>query len=165
MSDYDYMYSVRRTIAEAQKALEIDAPQQAKFYLDMASEVVKLHTEPKYNEVLHGLFRFFEDGDQTFTRMLDMASSAQNEVMRLSNYILEHLDENESACVAYTSDTQEFFEFFNNLMWVLRPLAMEAERSHEDLVRKHEEMRRQREALEAKKKEENKANESVIEKQ
>jgi hypothetical protein len=57
----------------------------------------------------------------------------------MSNNLLRRKDNNDPDDIAGTDECTEFFFMFNTLMWVLKPLAKDAERSYDEHIKVYEE--------------------------
>lgn len=125
-------------IDQAQQQLESGAIQSAKHSLASVRYYVETTTRSEYEQVIKNLWDYFEDGGTTYTKVLEQANSSQNEITRMSNNLLRRRDNNDPDDIAGTDECTEFFFMVNTLMWVLKPLAKDAERSYDEHIKAYE---------------------------
>ena len=124
-----------------------------KFFINLAIENIRQQDSPKYGEVINNLYDFFKDCDQTYTKMLEAAMELSTEINRLSSELQERRQDGDPFDLAMPFGMHDFFFKFNTLMWVLKPLAKDAEREEDIRQEEWEKKRREREAEEAREKE------------
>lgn len=100
-----------------------------KFFIKLAIENVEQWESPKYGEVIHNLYEFFCH-DTIYSDLLQEMNSAQTEVFRLARALIERRQEGDPVDLADTTDCTNFFTSLNTLIWILRPVARDAEHEH-----------------------------------
>lgn len=114
-----------------------------KFFISLAIENIKQQESPKYGEVINNLYEFFKDSGQSYTKLLEAAMDLQTDISRMSNDLQERRKEDDPSDLAMPFGVHEFFFLFNTLMWVLKPLAKDAERENDNFQEELERKRRQ----------------------
>ena len=112
-----------------------------KFFINLAIDNIKQQESPKYGEVINNLYEFFNDSGQSYTKVLEAAMELQTDISRMSNDLQERRKADDPTDLAMPFGVHEFFFLFNTLMWVLKPLAKDAERENDNF---HEELERKR---------------------
>ena len=100
---------------------------------------------PEYGTVITNLFEFFDD-NTTYTNLIEQMNSAQAEVSRISQLLFRRREENDPADIAQAEDCTEFFTTMNTMLWILKPIGRDAERTHEDRCRAFRENNEREEA-------------------
>ena len=121
-----------------------------KFFINLAIDNIKQQELPKYGEVINNLYQFFKDSGQSYTKVLEAAMELQTDISRMSIDLRERLKEDDPYDLAMPFGVHEFFFLFNTLMWVLKPLAKDAERENDNFQEEFERKKR----LESEKQEE-----------
>lgn len=124
-----------------------------KFFINLAIENIKQQDSPKYGEVINNLYDFFKDSEQSYTKMLEAAMELSTEINRLSSELQERRKDGDPSDLAMPFGMHDFFFKFNTLMWVLKPLAKDAEREEDIRLEAWEKKRKEQEAEEAREKE------------
>ena len=114
-----------------------------KFFINLAIDNIKQQESPKYGEVINNLYQFFKDSGQSYTKVLEAAMELQTDISRMSNDLQERRQAGDPTDLAMPFGVHEFFFLFNTLMWVLKPLAKDAERKRKQEQEQEEEHERQ----------------------
>ena len=113
-----------------------------KFFINLAIDNIKQQESPKYGEVINNLYEFFKDGGQSYTKVLEAAMELQTDISRMSNDLQERRKAGDPTDLAMPFGVHEFFFLFNTLMWVLKPLAKDAERENDNFMEELERKKR-----------------------
>lgn len=109
--------------------LNIDkASEQTRFFLDQAKQHLKEATNRTYQEAINQICSYFDDGDFTYTRHLELMVESMLEIQRLQNIAVENIDDDVNKYDTLTKDTQEFFFKMSLLLFDLKPIAIDQER-------------------------------------
>ena len=114
-----------------------------KFFINLAIDNIKQQESPKYGEVINNLYEFFKDSGQSYTKVLEAAMELQTDISRMSNDLQERRQAGDPTDLAMPFGVHEFFFLFNTLMWVLKPLAKDAERENDNHMEELERKKRQ----------------------
>ena len=66
----------------------------------------------------------------------------QTDISRMSNDLRDHMKADDPSDLAMPFGVHEFFFLFNTLMWVLKPLAKDAERENDNFMEELERKKR-----------------------
>ena len=113
-----------------------------KFFINLAIDNIKQQESHKYGEVINNLYEFFNDSGQSYTKVLEAAMELQTDISRLSNDLRERMKAGDPSDLAMPFGVHEFFFLFNTLMWVLKPLAKDAERENDNFLEELERKKR-----------------------
>jgi Zn-dependent oligopeptidase len=127
--------NVMFTLEQAQESVKAGALKQAEFFLASLHRTLEQREEPRYQDVINNLCRFFDDAEFTYTKLFETMAEAQCSVMRLMNELQDRQDKDDPTDFTQVKDVQEFFFKMQLLMWNLKPIAMDMERKLQDLGR------------------------------
>jgi hypothetical protein len=108
------------------------ASDQTRFFLGLLKERLMQKTNIRYHEVINQLCSYFDDADFTYTKLLELMNDAQTEIGKVRNKALTTA---ESEDRPYDFDLEHVHEFFYKmglLLWNLKPIAIDVERSLQD---------------------------------
>lgn len=120
--------NVMFTLEQAQASVKAGALQQAEFFLASLHRTLEQREEPKFQEVIDNLDRFFDDADFTYTKLMETMAEAQCSVMRLMNELQLRQSKTDPVNLTQVEDVQEFFFKMQLLLWNVKPIAMDVER-------------------------------------
>ena len=120
--------NVMFTLEQAQASVKAGALQQAEFFLASLHRTLEQRDEPKFQEVIDNLDRFFDDADFTYTKLMETMAEAQCSVMRLMNELQLRQSKTDPVNLTQVEDVQEFFFKMQLLLWNVKPIAMDVER-------------------------------------
>ncbi len=125
--------NVMFTLEQAQESVKAGELKQAEFFLATLHRTLERREEPRYQEVVTNLCRFFNDADFTYTKMIEMLAGAQSNVMRLMNEVMDRQGKDDPTDLAQVKEAQIFFFMMQMLLWDLKPIAMDMERNLQDM--------------------------------
>lgn len=125
--------NVMFTLEQAQESVKAGAMKQAEFFLASLHRTLEQREEPKFQEVIDNLARFFDDADFTYTKLMETMAEAQCDVMRLVNELQERQDREDPTNLTQVNDVQSFFFKMQLLLWNVKPIAMYVERKLQDM--------------------------------
>ena len=130
-----------RVLEQANACLGACGNESAKFFISMVADDLRQQELPKYGDVINNLFQFFDD-NTTYSNLIEQMNAAQAEISRMSNQLFRRKEKDDPDDIACTEDFTEFFTTLNMMLWILKPIARDAERAYEDRVAAFEEKKK-----------------------
>ena len=109
------------------------ASDQTRFFLKLLKERLMQKTNIRYHEVINQLCQFFDDGDFTYTKLLEIMNDARTEIGMVQSKALQTAEKDEHPCNYDLEHVHEFFFKMSLLLWNLKPIAMDTERKLQDM--------------------------------
>lgn len=125
--------NVMFTLEQAQESVKAGELKQAELFLSTLHRTLEWREEPRYQDVVTNLCRFFHDADFTYTKMIETLAGAQSNVMRLMNEVMDRQGMDDPTDLAQVKEAQEFFFKMQMLLLDLKPIAMDMERNLQDM--------------------------------